>query len=115
MVNGLVEAMLKGQGRDELGKMLTFLARYVVPHFGAEERLMARYRYPGAALHRRQHADFVEAFTQVKAEFDEQGPTPRLSIAVNQFVCSWLREHVAGSDTELGRFLMSTGAREALR
>lgn len=113
MVNGLIEAMMKNQGKAELEKLLSFLGTYVVQHFGAEEKLMAQYRYPDAVRHKQQHADFIKTFTGVKAEFDKLGATPNVSIAVNKVVCSWLKEHIGGADTALGKFLRTAGAKEA--
>ncbi len=112
-VNGLIEAMMQNQGKAELEKLLSFLGTYVVQHFGAEERLMAQYRYPEAAKHKQAHADFVKTFLGVKAEFDKLGATPNVSIAVNKFVCAWLKEHIGRADTALGKFLQAAGAREA--
>lgn len=109
-VNELVDAMHRGQSKAQLGEMLSFLSVYVVQHFGAEEKLMSERWYPGAGAHRRQHADFVKTLGRVKADFDARGATSQLAIAVNTFVCTWLREHVAGSDRELGRFLEAAGA-----
>lgn len=115
MVNGLVQAMMENRGQEELGKLLGFLSVYVVEHFGAEERLMAKYRYPGELTHRRQHADFVKKLLGVKAAFDDFGPSPQLAVTMGQFIARWLREHIAGSDVELGKFLMAEGAQEAAR
>lgn len=114
MVNGLIEAMMKNQGKAELEKLLSFLGTYVVQHFGAEEKLMATYKYPDAPRHKQQHADFIKTFQAVKAEFDKLGPTPNVSIAVNKVVCDWLREHIGRSDTALGKFLKTAGAKEAV-
>lgn len=114
MVNGLMDALVKGQPKAELEHLLSFLGTYVVQHFGAEERLMAQYRYPEAARHQQQHAEFVKAFTAAKADFDRTGATAAMSIAVNRFVCTWLREHIGGSDVALGKFLKTAGAKEAL-
>ncbi len=113
MVDGLMEALLRGQSKGELEKLLGFLGRYVVDHFGTEERLMAQYGYPDAPKHEQQHADFVQTFLKVKGDFEATGATITVSIAVNKVVCTWLREHIGGSDVALGRFLRTAGAKEA--
>jgi hemerythrin len=112
-VNGLMEALLKGQPKSELEGLLGFLGTYVIEHFGTEEKLMAQYRYPDAPKHKQQHADFVKTFVAVKAEFEKTGATAGVSIAVNKVVCNWLREHIGGSDIAFGKFLRTTGAKEA--
>jgi hemerythrin len=112
-VNGLLEALMKNQGKEQLGKLLGFLGKYTVEHFGAEERLMGQYKYPDAPKHKQQHAEFVAAFLKLKAEFDAKGATPNVSITLNKFVCDWLRTHIGGSDTALGKFLKASNAKEA--
>jgi hemerythrin-like metal-binding protein len=113
MVNGLMEALVKGQTKWELENLLAFLGRYVVDHFGTEEKLMAQYKYPDAPKHKQQHADFVKTFLAVKTDFEKTGASAPVSIAVNKVVCTWLREHIGGSDIALGKFLRSAGAKEA--
>jgi len=112
-VNTLLESMLKNQGKPEIERLLGFLAQYVVDHFAAEEKLMAQYRYPGAAPHRQAHVDFVKKFGELKAAFDAQGATPTVTIELNRFVGGWLREHIGRVDTALGKFLHEVKAAEA--
>ena len=111
-VNGLLEAILKNQGKEEVGKLLAFLGKYTVEHFGAEEKVMFQYKYPDLNKHTKQHADFIAAFTKLKGEFDKLGATPNVSITLNRFVCQWLRDHIGGTDTALGKFLQQAGAKE---
>jgi hemerythrin len=113
MVNGLMEALMKGETKAELESLLGFLGRYVVEHFGTEEKLMAQYQYPDAPKHEQQHADFVKTFLAVKSEFEKTGATVGVSVAVSKVVCTWLREHIGGSDIALGKFLRTAGAKEA--
>jgi len=110
--NALLEAMMKGQGKPEIERMLGFLARYVIDHFAGEEKLMAQYRYPATAAHKQQHLDFVKRFGELKGEFDRLGATGEIAIGLNRFVCGWLREHICTTDTALGRFLQQADARE---
>ncbi len=111
-VNTLLEAMMKGQGKPEIEKLLQFLASYVVEHFGAEEKLMAQYKYPGVAAHKQQHVDFVKQFGELKAKFDQVGATGDVTITLNRFVGTWLRDHIGSQDTALGKFLQAAGAKE---
>jgi len=112
-VNSLLDALANNRAREEMGKMLAFLGKYTIDHFGTEERLMGRYRYPAAAAHKKQHADFVGSFLKLKADFDKNGPTGNVAIVLNRFVCQWLREHIGGMDKALGKFLQGAGAEEA--
>jgi hemerythrin-like metal-binding protein len=112
-VNGLLDAMHRGEARSEIGQLLGFLTRYVVEHFGAEEQVMVRCRYPAMTLHRQQHDGFMKKLGELQARFDEGGATCDVSIALNRTVCSWLREHTGDADVALGRHLRAVAAREA--
>ena len=76
---------------------------------------MALHRYPDAAKHKGAHAEFVKALQAAKADYDAHGATASLSIAVNRFVCSWLREHIGSADTALGKFLVAAGVQAVAR
>jgi hemerythrin len=105
--------MEQNRGRHEVGKVLAFLERYVVEHFAAEERLMARHAYPQAGVHKLKHVEFVKAFVGLKGEFEKMGPTAGLAVKLNRTVCGWLREHIGGADRLLGQFLVSKGQGDA--
>ncbi len=110
-VNALLDAMQQGEGEDVTGNLLAFLERYVVEHFGAEQRLMRRHGYPQAAQHEALHEGFMRTFRDVAAEYRKKGPTVGLAVKVNQLVCPWLRMHIGSADRALGEFL--TAARPA--
>jgi hemerythrin len=112
-VDGLLLAVMKGQGKPEIERLFQFLGGYVVEHFGAEEKLMAQYRYSAMASHKQMHADFVKKFGELKAAFDKDPGAGEVSIGLNRFVGSWLREHIGSVDTALGKHLKAVGAKEA--
>ncbi|HVP66330.1 MAG TPA: bacteriohemerythrin [Anaeromyxobacteraceae bacterium] len=104
-VNALLDAMLQAKGKDEVAQVLAFLKDYVVEHFGAEQKLMAQYKYPGLAQHKAQHDAFVKTFLEAKAEFDEKGPSGGLAIRLNSYLGAWLRDHIGSSDRAMGQFV----------
>jgi hemerythrin len=112
-VDALLQAVMKGQGKPEVEKLFKFLGSYVVEHFGAEEALMAKYRYPGLASHKVLHADFVKRFGELKAAFEKDPTSGDVSIGLNRFVGSWLRDHIGTIDTAVGKHLKAAGAKEA--
>ncbi len=105
-VNGLLAAMREQRGSGEVGHLLDFLARYVLEHFGAEERLMVQSRYPGYDPHRREHADFVQDFQALLHDFRAHGASPAIVVRLNVWLCGWLRRHVSDSDQAMGRWLV---------
>jgi hemerythrin len=104
-LNALLDAMATSRGKEEVGKLLSFLGEYTVSHFAAEEALMARSRYPGAAAHQGEHQAFIREFKALAADFAKAGPTTGLAIKLNGRVCSWLRDHIGGADRQLAAHL----------
>jgi hemerythrin len=104
-LNALGEAMMKGLGKEEIGALLDFLGSYVVTHFGTEERHMARTNYPSAAAHKAQHQELIADFTKFRAEFDSAGAKLSLVLGLNTKLVAWLKNHICGTDKQLGAFL----------
>lgn len=88
----------------EIGGLIDYLHRYCVTHFGAEEAAMRDVEYPGYARHKAEHDRFIADLLELADERDDRGDAfvaPRL----DRWLGAWLREHVGGTDAELGRFL----------
>lgn len=104
-VNRLLTAMSDGKGKDEIGKIVTFLTDYVKEHFNAEEGIMNRHRYRGYQEHKDQHNQFIRDFSRLKQEFAAKGATSDLVLQIKKHVCEWLRNHISGTDKAFVIFL----------
>lgn len=104
-VNQLLEASSQGKGKAEIGKILQFLGDYTVTHFGTEEKQMAQSGYGGIAAHKGEHMAFLRDFGNLTREYDQQGASTTMVIAVQRRVCDWLITHIGKSDKALGAFL----------
>lgn len=104
-INNLHTAISQGKGKEDIAKVIKFLEDYVITHFGAEERYMTRYDYPGYLAHKAQHTEFIKDFSNLKKEFETQGATSYLVIQVNLRVGDWLINHIGKVDKALGTFL----------
>jgi hemerythrin len=104
-VNRLTEAMWEGKGSEETGKLLSFLADYVVTHFGSEERLMVTHKYPKYEAHKEAHDRFTKDFLRMKSQYDQGEITTSLAIKVLDDTWEWLRTHIRAVDKELGNFV----------
>jgi hemerythrin len=104
-VDDLSEAMWKGEGKEAVSKLVSFLGDYVIEHFGAEEKLMAKNDYPMYEGHRVLHIKFLEEFSAFRAKFQAGEVTSDLVIKVLDETCEWLRVHIKGTDKALGAFL----------
>lgn len=104
-INGLLEAVTQGRGRQELEGTIQFLADYVVLHFGTEERHMERFAYPDERQHKAQHAQFIKSFMRVKDRLLAGAADQALVEDTRQLVVDWLVNHIKLSDRALGLFL----------
>ncbi len=101
-INRLTEAMWEGKGSEETGKLLTFLADYVVIHFGSEERLMVKHGYPRYDEHKDAHDRFTKDLLAMKTQYDRGEITSALAIKVLDDTWEWLRTHIRAVDQGLG-------------
>lgn len=104
-INDLLDACNQGRGKEEVQKVIRFLEEYVVTHFCEEEKYMEKYNYPGYKDHKAQHKEFAENFSQLKKQFDSEGPGVHIVISTNHIVVDWLRTHIRKVDKALGAFL----------
>jgi hemerythrin len=103
MCRELHGAMVAGQGKAALARILDRLVQYTVVHFAHEERLMRLHDYPDVAAHRAEH----EALTKQVLKFQEDFTAGRASITVQllQFLRNWLQHHIQASDQRLAPYL----------
>lgn len=104
-IDNLLTAMSQGKGKEEVGNILKFLEDYVVVHFAAEEKLMQSHNYPAFNEHRAQHQAFIQDFAKLKEQFNREGPSTMVVLAVQRRVVDWLREHISQRDKAIGEFL----------
>ena len=105
IINSLADAMGSGKGKEELGKVLHFLAEYTVSHFGTEEALMKNHNYPGFPAHKKIHEDLLAQVGDLVTKFDSGKSV--LTVQVMNFLQDWLIKHIQGEDTKLAGFLNS--------
>ena len=107
LTNKLFNNCMEGHQRS----VSTFLdtvhetVNYTGYHFGTEEKIMERIKYPDYAKHKREHKEFVkEVFTKVEEFKAGKVHTP---INFVYFLRDWILHHVAVSDRRLGDYLVS--------
>ena len=84
-INKLVDCCEQSSGKLEAIKMLDYLSDYTEFHFGAEEKLQEEISYPGLEEHKKQHAAFVKAVSELHEMLEEEeGPTDAFVEAVNK-------------------------------
>lgn len=100
----LLEGLKKGEP-EEIGGLIEFLYEYAVTHFGAEESFMRESRYPGYVRHKAEHDRFISDLLALASEHDRRGAGAFMALKVNHWLVQWLKEHVSGTDAELGKYL----------
>jgi len=109
LVNKLHQAMSEGKGKDVLGDILASLVSYTKAHFAAEELMMEQNGYPDLAEHKRQHIALTKKVLDFQEEFNAGGMG--MSIDIMQFLGTWLRSHILGTDVKYVPLLHSNGIR----
>lgn len=107
--DNLMNAMSQGNGRDDIGSVVSFLEDYAVWHFVEEENIMLKHYYTSYTKHKKEHGQFIKDFTSIKEEYHTNGVSSYLVIQVQSKVCDWLRTHIVNEDTKIGEFLKAKG------
>jgi hemerythrin-like metal-binding protein len=79
IANRLNHAMHVGAGRAACGSILDELVNYTVNHFGFEEKLMEKHRYPDRAAHLAAHHKLIEEVSKFKRQYETAGQRSRSS------------------------------------
>jgi hemerythrin-like metal-binding protein len=88
-----------------LEELFAFLAGYALEHFASEESLMRRVGYPGLEQHQAEHRAFKQRLGSLVPQWDSEGDSTAMVLALLGFLDAWLTEHVRGSDQRLGVFI----------
>jgi len=95
--------------RSEDGRELVVeILNYAGMHFGMEEALMLKHRYPDSDAHAREHRT-LEATLANKTVALASGAEPRAGVVM--FLWNWLVAHTNLEDKALGQFLVKHGAK----
>jgi hemerythrin len=88
-----------------LAELFDFLAEYALEHFASEEALMRRVDYPDLDRHVAEHRAFKQRLGSLVPQWDSEGESSAMLLALLGFLDAWLVEHVRGSDQRLGAFI----------
>jgi len=92
---------------EEFRTTIKDAVNYVRVHFADEEALLGKYQYPGLAMHKQQHRNFVmKVIEQVTLYEQKQKFVPNNFV---RFLRDWLLEHIAITDHEYKDFLKEKG------
>ena len=109
-LNELHAAMLKGQEKSIVARLLDDLLAYTRIHFSAEESMLAKVKYPGLVEHRAIHvkltsqvADYAERYKRGEAA---------LSVHLINFLRDWLTKHILREYRAYSGWILQCGVRQ---
>jgi hemerythrin len=107
LVNKLNQAMSEGKGKNVLEEILESLVSYTKAHFRDEERLMEQSAYPDILDHKRQHVELTKKVLDFQKQF--KSGASGISIDILQFLGTWLKQHILGTDAKYVALMHSKG------
>ncbi len=109
IVNELHTGMSSGSTDETLRKVLSELTDYTKYHFTEEENLMSKYDYPKLSSQKKAHDKLIETLQDLQQQFDERKGEMTVIMKMQDFLRSWLLNHIIGSDKKYGPYLNSKG------
>lgn len=101
MLNELDRACRAGRGKDEIKHTLDFLTDYAEKHFSHEESVMQEHRCRARGKNKAAHREFLQTLSALKADFERNGQTTAVLLALEKMVSNWLVNHICSVDTGL--------------
>ena len=99
IINELSDAMMNQKGYTVVPHILEKLVDYIQFHFTTEEEIMRETKYPALDEHCQEHLAMTKKVIEFKKDYSENNEIN--SAEVLNFLCDWLKEHIAVSDKKL--------------
>ena len=99
------DAVLAGQGIEEVQATIDFLLDYAAVHFETEARYMKVAAFPGEQVHLAEHAKLVRTLQRAAEVYRLEGATPKLAEELVGFFERWLADHIHDHDRQLAAWL----------
>jgi len=103
-INALTETGEKPTSEEEIQKTIDYLAEYVVKHFGDEEEIQLKCKYPKYQEHKQKHTHFIEDFKKIDNEYKGKTHSLEFTMKLNNTLIIWIVKHIKGDDVEFGKF-----------
>jgi len=105
LVGNIGKTCLEGGDINSLSETLDFLLQYTVQHFSDEEALQLECDFPEYEYHKNLHDEFEASVIEKVSEFKKSGSTDELIETVNDFIITWLVNHILKEDMKIGAYL----------
>jgi len=105
LVGNISKSCHEGEDISALRETLDFLLQYTVQHFGDEESLQLSCNFPEYEYHKKLHEEFEAIVDEKVKEFFSNGDINDLRDTVNEFVVTWLANHILKEDMKIKAYL----------
>ncbi len=109
IINDLHDGMSSGSTDEVMRKVLSELCDYTKFHFTEEETLMSINDYPELSSHKEAHNKLCEKLQNLQQQFDERKSNLTIILKIENFLSSWLVNHIKGLDKKYGLYLNNKG------
>ena len=103
LLSDFEQASIEKTSSDLSAEVLQRLISYVKFHFRAEEKLMAKIKFPELDEHVTMHRNFEGKVVEFILETEQKQND--ISSALIQFLKEWLINHILAEDIKISRFL----------
>lgn len=103
LIAKVFEVAGKKEDFSKVEEIFAELEKYVVYHFGVEEKIMTQCKYPDLEAHKVEHKKFV---AKVLEEKERAINSKKLSFELMGFLNNWLIHHIQKSDKEYAKFFI---------
>ena len=104
LVQHVLDADADMSASDKVETAMGFLTDYAVRHFASEEALMRECEYPNYENHKALHDNFINEVIAYIGNFAKGGDSVTMSETINNFVVTWLKEHIMQCDKAMAEF-----------
>lgn len=106
-VNELISAFMVGDSKA-IRIIFAYLLSHLIESASDEENLMYRHDYPFLKKHVQEHKRFIEDFTALKDEVDEENyDMSYFSFRAQLLLFDWFGGHIANSDRHAARYIVN--------
>ena len=107
IINDLYNAFMQKEHKDLIDEIIDRMAKYAIWHFGVEEKYFAKFGYPAAAEHMKEHKTFLDQIAVYQN--DIKTSKVALTFSVMAFLQKWLTNHIVGIDKHYTKCFKANG------
>ncbi|NPA35236.1 MAG: bacteriohemerythrin [Chlorobi bacterium] len=108
MLNEFYESIRSKSTKEITANLIKNMREYALFHFSYEENLLRKHGYLALEHHKSEHKKFISKVEDFENRFNSGKIV--LSIEITNFLKSWLKDHIQGTDMKYSGFLISKGA-----